>query len=169
MATHLVTRGLIPGAQRNTHLVTRGVIFVNFPVGEPGKEDHISLLRPGTKVKIVINTQYRMVPSVFKRKITYSTEIGRRLRGFESTVFIGRIKINQPTVGILAIEGFDSFGKYATATIHYKAIREIYKIVQNTQILDTIPITHPGAAALGTKLPGGILLQPQFKLILIKF
>ena len=125
---------------------------------------------PGDQVKIIINPRYQLeVINTRNGAFLRPGKQGRNTRGYTRTIVFGSIIRNSPDTGEMDLNIVDTFNKVISGTIPYAYIKTIQKIVPFENDVETSDPTRPGGKALGTKLPGNILLTPRFNLINIKF
>jgi hypothetical protein len=125
---------------------------------------HISQIEPGQQVYVAISPLWRVTPQIVRGKVIQVVSKGRRLRGYERTVFVGRIDNNNPASGSLELST-----EQGVLSLPYVALDLLQLIIPITTLVETAPVSHPGAQALGTKLIGGTLMPPRYKLSPIKF
>lgn len=131
---------------------------------------HITKLTQGDQVKIVIRPNYQLeIVNNKNGSFLKPGRIGRMARGSTRTIVFGSIITNDSENGNIELNVADPINKIISATVPYNYIRTIQKIVPFETSTETSNPTRPGGKALGTNLPGNILLTPRFNLITVKF
>jgi len=137
-------------------------------IEDPSIPLHLSQIQPGMQLRIVLRGGHQMVPRVTKRgNFLVPNDKRRSRRGYEKGVLIGAVTTNNPTSGQLSMTVSDEVTRKSyRADVQYASMAIVQRVVQITELIETA--TTPGAAALGTKLVGGQLLNPRVKLVRVK-
>jgi hypothetical protein len=137
------------------------------PVAAQPLPQHISTLTAGMQLKVMMKRGFAVEKQADGTGAVAQT--GRRASAFSRTTFYAFVLSNNPVDGILTVN-IDT-GKYSeptyVAVIPYVRINMLFRIIPSGRpVVETAPVSHPGAQALGTKMSA---LYPQFFLIRVKF
>lgn len=115
---------------------------------------HVSKLQAGAQLRIALKAGLGIEPD---HTGTYQRQgKPRRARGYTRTTFYAYLQSNDPVSGTLTVTIQDlvtATGKQYTARFKYSDVLIMQQVVpQGRPVVETAPKSHPGAAALGTKM-----------------
>ncbi len=173
MSLALATKGRICHGSRGVGLATRGVVCILGPpavVVDFTIPLHITQLKAGDQVRIVISPLIIYRPTVGRNRIIAPVK-GGRLRSADRVVLMGLVSSNDPVNGTISLQVIKAvFGEVLPAVVQYSHIGIIQRVVPNNiGFVETAPISRPGAIAKGTSLIGGQLLNSRDRLVPVKF
>lgn len=170
----LATRGVITSCNNETlALVTRGLEVIcepaYSPTIDPNLPIHITDVFPGMQIRISLKPGTHLEKRVTKNgEFLVPTNVRSSRRGYEKSVLAGTVTANYPNAGQLSMTVTDEvYCKVFKADVPYSFMGIAQRIVPITELVETA--SSPGSVALGSKLVGGTLMNPRFKLVPIKF
>jgi hypothetical protein len=129
---------------------------------------HISKLRNGDQLRIALKAGHGINPD--HQGIFQPPNKQRSARGYTRTTFYAYLQSNDPVAGKMVVTIQDmvtALGRSYTANIEYSSILILQQVVPyGRPVVETAPVSHPGAKALGTKMSQ---LFPQPYLIPVLF
>jgi hypothetical protein len=120
---------------------------------DEAKPVHVRELKGGDQLRIAMKAGMQMEPNF--DKTAQSPAKSRRARGYSRTTFYAYLISNDPINGKMVVnyQDFIVGGNYFTATVEYKSILYLQRVVSRGRpVVETAPKKHPGAKALGTRM-----------------
>lgn len=170
----LATRGVIaPGNNGSLALVTRGLeLICSMPLTkdlDPNQPIHITDVFPGMQIRIALKPGMHMIQRRTKKgNFLVPSDVRSRRRGYEKSVLVGSVTVNNPAAGELSMVVSETIhGQIYRATVPYNFMGVAQRIIPIKTLVETG--SRPTARAKGTKLVGGQLMNPRYKRVPIKF